>query len=378
MGDRRSILMVAGEASGDLHGSKVVSRLKLADPSIEIYGVGGDRMGEAGMELAHHSRDFGVVGFVEVLRHVPRLRRTMNGLVALARERRTPLAILIDYPGFNLVLARRLREAGTRVLYYISPQVWAWGEGRVRKLAERAERVAVILPFEERFFAERGVDVTFVGHPLLEVPAIACFEGRRERPPDRPLLGIFPGSRPHEVERHLSPMLAAAAILADEFPGLEIRVARAEGLDAGLIDRRLERAPGGTEVVGPERRHRLMREATALMVSSGTATLEAACFGTPMVIVYRMAPLSYAIGRMLVRIPHIGLVNVVSGREVVPELVQGEVTPGRLAETTGRFLRDREAAARTSESLLETREKLGTPGASARVARLALSMMEGA
>lgn len=375
MGDRRSILMVAGEASGDLHASKVVSRLRMADPSLDIYGVGGERMRSAGMELTHRADEFAVVGLVEVLRHLPRLRGVMAELVSLARSRSTALAILVDYPGFNLVLARRLRDAGTRVLYYISPQVWAWGEGRVRKLAERAERVAVILPFEKRFFEERGVDVTFVGHPLLEEPAIGCFDGRRGPGPARPLLGLLPGSRPHEIERHLPAMLGAAAIVRTELPELEVEIACAQGLERRVLERHASRYPGLARVLEPGGTHRLMRTATALVVSSGTATLEAACFGTPMVIVYRVSPLSYLVGRMLVRIPHIGLVNVVAGEEVVPELVQGEVTASRVAHEVRRYLIDPDLASQTSARLLETRDRLGTPGASARVARMALSMM---
>lgn len=370
---RASILMVAGEASGDLHASKVVGEIVSRRPDIPVYGVGGDRMRDAGMDLAYHVDDFAVVGFAEVLRHIPRLRRAMNHLTRDAASRGTQLAILVDYPGFNLMLAKRLHEQGVRVLYYISPQVWAWGEGRVDAIRERVDRMAVVFPFEVDFYGRRGFEVEFVGHPLLEEPGVAAPPKPRTVVPERPVLGLLPGSRREEIRRHLGPMLEAAGILRRRHPTLEVRIGRAAGVPGGALD-----AVGDLPVVPPDGVYDLMRDATALLVSSGTATLEAACLGAPMAIVYRTSPLSYLIGRLLVRVPDIGLVNVVAGRRIVPELVQHEVTPGRLAEAVEPYLTDDETLERTSRELIGVREKLGSPGASRRVADIALAMLEGA
>ncbi len=364
-----SILMVAGEASGDLHASKVVAEVVSRSGGARVYGVGGDRMKAAGMELVYHADDFAVAGFVEVLRHVPRLRLAMDRLTELAVSRGTRLAVLVDYPGFNLMLARRLRRRGIRVLYYISPQVWAWGEGRVAAIRERVDRMAVILPFEVEFYRERGVAVEFVGHPLLEEPGIAAAPGIRERVPERPVLGLLPGSRREEVRRHLGPMLEAARLLSRRVPGLEVRLGRAAGVDTSAAE------AAGVEIVPPERVYGMMREATGLIVTSGTATLEAACLGAPMAVVYRTSALSYLIARLLVRVPDIGLVNVVAGRRVVPELIQNDVTPRSLARAVEPYFADDETLAATSRALIGVRERLGTPGASARVADMVLEML---
>ncbi|MBD3368411.1 MAG: lipid-A-disaccharide synthase [Candidatus Eisenbacteria bacterium] len=365
-----SILMVAGEASGDLHASKVVAAYLSRASGGTVFGVGGDRMRDAGMELVYHTDDFAVVGFLEVVKHMPRLRRALDRLTGEAVERGTRLAVLVDYPGFNLLLARRLRDLGIRVLYYISPQVWAWGEGRVEKIRRRVDRMAVVFPFEVDFYRERGVEVEFVGHPLMEEPGVARAPRVREHVPQSPVLGLLPGSRREEVLRHLPPMREAARMLGERVPGLDVRIGRAAGMDGAL--------PGDTSwagVVPADGVYDLMREATALIVSSGTATLEAACLGAPMAIVYRTSALSYAIGRLLVRVPDIGLVNVVAGRRVVPEFVQHEVTPAALADAVAPYLTDEDALARTSRALIAVREKLGGPGASERVADMMLEML---
>jgi lipid-A-disaccharide synthase len=377
-----TVLIVAGEASGDLHASKVVSRLRALDPDLTVYGVGGDRMRAAGAELIYHSDDFAMVGLLEVVRHIPRLTRAMNHLTDLAERRGTRLAILVDYPGFNLALARKLGRLGVRVLYYISPQVWAWGEGRVRKIADRADRVAVVFPFEETFYRERGVRAEFVGHPLLEEPALAARpaapserEKRRDDAVTQPVLGLLPGSRRHEIERLLPRMLDATDILRRDIAGLRVRLGRAAGVGEGLLRDSGDPGSRDVEIVAPDRVHEVMKTSTALLISSGTATLEAACFGTPMVVVYRLSPLSYLIGRALVKIPDIGLVNVVAGERVVPELVQGAATARRMADEIRPFLTDADLRSRVSSRLLTVREQLGGPGASDRVARMALEML---
>jgi lipid-A-disaccharide synthase len=352
-----------------------VRKIKDLSPETAVFGVGGDRLAAAGMEVVEHADSFSVIGFVEVLRHVPRLKAAMDRLVRLAAGRRTPLAVLIDYPGFNLLLAKRLRAAGVRVLYYVSPQVWAWGEGRVRAIAERVDRMAVVFEFEREFYRERGVEVEFVGHPLLEEQRLAApRQPRRAGAP--PLLGLLPGSRWQEVERHLPAMLGAASLIARDAPRLSVALGRAPGIGGARLDALLRGAGLPVELVSPEATYDLMLRADALLVSSGTATLEAACAGAPMVVVYRVSPLSYVIARALVRTRHIGLVNIVAGEEVVPELIQGRVTAAGLAEAARPLLLDPERARRVSERLLAVRGRLGTPGASERVARMALRMID--
>ena len=226
-----SVLMVAGEASGDLHASKVVAKLMERSPGIRVFGIGGERMRASGMELLYHADDFAMMGFAEVIRHIGRFRRALDVLTEESSARGTRLAILVDYPGFNLTLARRLRRSGVRILYYISPQVWAWGERRVAKIARLADRMAVILPFERRFYRERGVETDFVGHPLLEEPEIAAPREPKTSLGSPPVLGLLPGSRAQEIDRHLPPMLGAARILSERIPGLEVRLGMASVRD---------------------------------------------------------------------------------------------------------------------------------------------------
>jgi len=368
-----SVLIVAGEASGDLHASKLVSELARLCGGVRVFGVGGDRMRQAGVELLYHCDEFAVTGLTEVIVHIPRLRRAMGRLVREAKRRRAGLAILVDYPGFNLLLARRLKAAGIPVFYYISPQVWAWGERRIRAIARDVDRMAVILPFEVPFYRERGVAVEFVGHPLLEEPELASPGTPKTLSCGAPTIGILPGSRPNELRRHLPSMLGAAGILHDRLPEARFRLGLAG--ETGLRELVPPEAGEFIEIAEPGSAYEIMRESTALIVSSGTATLEAACFGTPMVIVYRMEALSFAIGRRLVRIPDIGLVNVVARQRLVPELVQGEATATRIAAEVVGLLDDGAAYAELSKRLVATWETLGEPGASSRAARLAADML---
>ncbi len=370
-----SVMIVAGEASGDLHASKLVSELTAINGDVRVFGVGGDRMRAAGVEILHHADEFAVTGLVEVVAHIPRLRRAMRGLLDEARARGAVLAILVDYPGFNLLLARRLKAIGIPVFYYISPQVWAWGERRIRAIARDVDRMAVILPFEERFYRDRGVCVDFVGHPLLEEAALAEPGPPKRLPEGAPVIGILPGSRPNELARHMPVMLRAAGILRTRLPNARFRLGLAGDADIGEAFSGV--AGDQVEIAPPGAAYDIMRESTALIVSSGTATLEAACFGTPMVVVYKMQPVSFAVGRRLVRIPDIGLVNVVAGERIVPELVQGDATAERIAGAVESLLGDREAYAALSARLVEVWQTLGEPGASGRAASIAAAMLDG-
>ncbi|MDZ7266421.1 MAG: lipid-A-disaccharide synthase [candidate division KSB1 bacterium] len=369
------ILIVAGEASGDLHGTRLVQALKAAAPACRIFGIGGDGMAGAGMELLFHIRDMAVVGFSEVIRHLPFLRKVMAALLAEVERRRPAVVILIDYPGFNLRLAQRLRPRGCKILYYIAPQVWAWGGNRIAKMAKLVDEMAVVFPFEAPLFANAGLRTHFVGHPLLE--GLSPRLSRREFlaahgfVEGRPLLGLLPGSRHHEIVRLLPDMIATARILQQQHPGLQIAVAQAPTLPARLYQ---EIIPNGDVRLLAGTTYELMRDSTACLVCSGTATLETACFGTPLAIVYRVSRLSYAIGKRLVKLPYIGLVNVVAGRLIAPEFVQQAFQPQRVAGALSPYLQPTPERAAICRALQQVRERLGTPGASQRTAAIALRL----
>jgi len=329
-------------------------------------------MAAEGVQLLAGLEDLAVMGFAEVLSRLPfflRLRRRVFD--ALERER-VDLVIPIDYPGFNLRLARRARSAGIRVLYYIAPQVWAWHASRARDLARDADRIAVILPFEEEFLRQNGASAEFVGHPLLDRPRE---EEDRDRwfeaeglNPGAPLLALFPGSRRQEVDRHLPVFSAAAEILEQRVPGLRVRIGVGSGisLEAYASSRhRLSHRPA-----------ELLRHATAALVKSGTTTLEAALAETPFVVAYRMNPLSYQVARRVVRVPHIALANLVAGRRVVPELVQEAATPESLAAAVEPLLDPCSSTRREMvEGLREVRSALRRGGAGERVAEIAAELL---
>ncbi|CAN5693377.1 lipid-A-disaccharide synthase [soil metagenome] len=326
MGQPRFFLS-AGEPSGDLHGARLAESLRRRWPDAQLFGLGGDRMAAAGVELLAHVDQLAVMGFAEVIRHLPYFIELMNRVQGSIRELQPHLIIPIDYPGFNLRLARHARRVGVPVLYYIAPQVWAWHRSRMRQLAQNTDRLAVILPFEEALFREAGARAVFVGHPLADQPppeqGRAAFAEGLGLDPDRPLLALFPGSRAQEVERQMHTFAAAADAVCVQRPDVQPVIATSAAVPPSLYDATtLPRTDdGGT----------LLHHATAALVKSGTSTLQAALAGTPMVVTYRMHPLTFLIARHLVRVPHVGLVNLVAGERVVPELLQGDATPANLA-----------------------------------------------
>lgn len=370
------VLMIAGEASGDMHGAGVVNALRQAEPDIEIFGIGGNQMRAAGMEIWYHLNDLAIVGFTEVLRRLPLLRRVMRELLQRARQRPPHVAILIDYPGFNLRLAKKLKEQKTKILYYIAPQVWAWGARRVDKLKALVDQMAVVFDFEVPLFAGAGLPTEFVGHPVLESlrPALRReeFFARHQLDPELPLLGLLPGSRVHEVKRILPALLQTARLLKEQTPQLQVALALAPTVPTKVYDRCFRRHDGVCLVEnGP---YEVMRDSHACIVASGTATLETACFATPLAVVYRVSPLSYAIGKRLVKLPYIGLVNIVAGKKIVPEFIQRDLKPEEIAATVAPYLCDGEERRQLQAALGAVRAKLGTPGASGRTAQLALAL----
>jgi lipid-A-disaccharide synthase len=358
-----NLLISAGEASGDLHGGRLLEALRERQGSLRAFGMGGARLESAGLERVVHSEALSVVGISEVLEKLPALLRALRALVREARRRRPDAAVLIDFPDFHALLARRLRREGVPVLYYVSPQVWAWRRGRARTLARRARRIVTLFPFEEAIFRNLGADAVWAGHPLVD----DVREGLSAPPPlppkTRRRLLLLPGSRSAEVRRHWEPMAEAAARLARRFD-LEVAAVAAPGLSEELFPRAGERnirlARAGL--------HALLSTADLAIIASGTATLEAALCTTPMIVVYRTSPVSFAVARRLVRVPWISLVNIVAGEEVVPELLQSSVRADRLEAEGALLLASPERLARMKQGLSRVAEKLGPPGGSARAA----------
>ena len=373
------VMMIAGEASGDLHGAGVVRELKAHRPSLEIYGIGGDNMRDAGMELVEHISAVAFMGFVEVVRHLPVIAAVEKKLARSLVERRPDIVVLIDYPGFNLRFARKAKRLGIRVLYYISPQVWAWNKRRVKKMRGIVDQMKVVFPFEVEIYKREGIDVEFVGHPLVETIVSAStrqeFFALTKFEEGKKLLALLPGSRKQEIERILPTMISAAMRLQQLHP-LQIAIGVAPSLNGDYLRRFI---PSGTNIILVEKRtHDLIRHADAAIVTSGTATLETGWFCTPMVVVYRTSPLTYFIGRMLVDVPHIGLVNIVAGKGVVPEFIQHDMNSKNLVRAVGKILEDHQYAADLRSQLSVIKTKLGGPGASARVAKSIRALAEAA
>ena len=377
--DSTAIMIVAAEPSADLHGSCLVEEIRQRRSDLSFFGIGGPRMQQVGVEIICRMEDLAVIGFTELIGRLILLRRVFSQTVSLLKQRRPALLILIDYPGFNLLLAKKAKDLGIPVMYYIAPQVWAWWRSRVRKIARWVSKMVVVFPFEVPFFAQYGVDVEFVGHPLLDVVRSELskteFCQQWSLSPQAPLLGLLPGSRRQEVKRLFPVMLETARILKGKFAGLQVAVSRVEGVDISLY----QQAVNGTDfevkiVEGTP--YEMMAHADLLLVASGTATLEAAILGTPMLILYKIAPLSYLIGRTVARVSNIGLVNIVATKQIVPEFVQSQARPERIASETLKILKDRDRARTMRRQLAAVKERLGPPGATQRAAEIAVRMLE--
>jgi lipid-A-disaccharide synthase len=364
------LLVVAGEASGDLHGARLIAELERLDPGLTTFGLGGDQMRAAGLDAVAHSSEISVVGITEVLKILPRARQIFAALLAETERRKPRAAVLVDFPDFNLRLAKELAKRGVPVLYYISPQVWAWRRGRVKQIARVVDRMLVLFPFEVEFYAQAGVDVVHVGHPLVdEVPALTNIWARGEPTPPEAgpyRIALLPGSRRSEVEALLPAMLQAVALLARELP-IEVELIQAPTIRAETLTEEIELSGLPVRIVA-EDRFTAIADSHLALCASGTATLEVGLLGTPMIVVYRLGSWTYLLARALVRLPDIALVNLVLGRRVVPELIQGAATPPRIAAEAARLLADRGGLERMRQALSEVRGKLGQGGASSRAA----------
>jgi len=401
------VLIVAGEASGDLYGGllmRSMQALAMATPDgslagegsrsgvppgeaptqgLRFVGTGGPAMLGAGLELLGDAGSLGVTGFLEVITKLPAIWGVFRQTCDILASQRDPpeLALLIDYPDFNLRLAKRAKRAGIPVVYFVSPQVWAWRRGRVRQIAANVDRMLVILPFEEEFYRRSGVPVEFVGHPLVDLVRATRSREQTLAPlgldPRRPTVALLPGSRHNEIDAHLGPMVGAATLLREEFLDLQFLLPIAPTVDPVEMRQRLL-------TLGPERlgivmltegRYDALAACDAAVVASGTATLETALLEVPMVVVYRMNPLTFMLARLASSVPHIGMPNLIVGRRVVPELVQGACRAERIAAELRRILTDPGVSGEMRSSLKEVRARLGAPGAIDKAARASWGMI---
>jgi lipid-A-disaccharide synthase len=366
----RKIVLVAGEASGDLHAAGVAAAIRRVRPDLPLAAIGGPRLAEEGVEMLHFDQHLGVMGFAEIVKHIPAHSRLLRQLSRMMKAGEVSLVILVDYPGFNMKVAERAKQLGVPVLYYVTPQVWAWGAGRIPKLARIVTEAAVILPFEEEFLRAHGINATFVGHPMLDravnMPSREQARAELGIPPDAPVLALFPGSRQQEVDRLVDDFVATGRLMAERVPSLQVVVSV-----ASTVNLPPARCPF---TLVHSRSLSVLRAADVALCKSGTTTLEAAIAGCPEVVAYRTGAISYFLARRLVTLPRIGLVNVVAGREVAPEFIQDAARPAPMAEALTSLLMPGTARDAALAGLAEVRDMLGTPGAADRVAQMATAL----
>jgi lipid-A-disaccharide synthase len=376
--DMKKVAIIAGESSGDLHGSDLVRAMQRVDPRIQFYGIGGEKLRESGVKIVADSADMAVVGLTEVLSKLGFILGVRRKLKQSFYDENPDLLILIDYPDFNLPLAKVAKKHGIKVFYYISPQVWAWRKRRIYNIARYVDRMAVILPFESSIYDEVNLDVRFVGHPLLDVvkkkfsrdDAIGEF-GLKNR---GPIIGILPGSRESEVTKLLPDMMKAAVILKERISPVQFVLPLADTLKYEFVSDIVNQYSVDVTVV-KDNVYDVIGLSDVVMVASGTATLETALLETPMVIVYKVSPLSYFIGRIIINVDHIGMVNIIAGKKVVPEFIQNDANPENIASEIYDILSDTLRMDTIKRELSQIREKLGSPGAAARAAELAYEII---
>ena len=374
----RRVMIVAGEASGDLHGARLVQAMRALDPALAFSGIGGRNLRQAGVRCLADVADMGVVGLTEVTRKLGTILRARRDLRRILSDAPPDLLILIDYPDFNLPLARIAKARGVPVLYYISPQIWAWRKGRLNAIRKCVDHMAVILPFEKPLYDRAGVPATFVGHPLLDAlgDTPAPPEARRmfQLAEGVTTVALLPGSREGEARKLLPEMLGAARIIARELPPVQFVLPLADSLDPAVVEGIVRRRDLAVRIVR-NRIYDVLPAADVALVASGTATLETALMNLPMVVVYKVSPLSYWVGRAFIHVGHISLVNIIAGKTVVPELIQGEAHANRMAVEVIDILSRKSRKLRMHEELSQIRARLGEPGAAAKTAALAMDLL---
>jgi lipid-A-disaccharide synthase len=372
------VMLVAGEASGDRHAAALFRELKARLPGVRGIGMGGQAMCEAGVEILCDSSGLGVIGVIEVIRRYGEIRRVLTRMQAVACEQTPDLLICVDYKEFNYRLARKAKSCGVKVLFYVGPQIWAWRSGRARTYGAAVSHMAVIFPFEVPYYEAAGVPVTYVGHPLAGQVKPRCTREDAQAglglPGQGPVIGLLPGSRANEIKRLLPVMLASAERLLQTFPDAHFLLAQAASIDDELLASHLREASVPVRVIqGMD--YDLLQCCDVVITSSGTATLEVALLGLPMIIVYRLAPFSYWLGRLLVSIRHIGLPNILAGETIVREFIQHDANPDNICAEAERILSDPVYALEIRSNLTRLHALLGAGGGSRNLADLAVRML---
>lgn len=378
---RKNILIVAGEASGDILGANMIRAALDIEPELYFYGVAGPRMQSAGCALLRPASDLAVMGLAEVVRHLPRIWSVYRDIkrVLNSKEARPDVVVLIDSPDFNLRIAKLAHKAGVPVLYYVSPQVWAWRRGRVRTIARDVDKLAALLPFEPDYYAGLDIDVRYVGHPLLDeaVAEVSAAEFRAQHDLEKaePVIGLLPGSRRNEIHYALPTILEAAQLLKQRYPEVGFLLPVAAGVDRALLQGPISASGLDVELVD-DTIYTSVAACDAVIAVSGTVTLQTALVETPMVIIYKGSPFTYAIGKHLVSISHFGLPNIVAGRRVICELLQNDANPEAIAAEIERLIDDTDYRNSMLADLAEIRSRMGTPGCAERVARMVLELCQ--
>lgn len=370
----KNILIIAGEVSGDLHGSNLVKSILKLNPTIQFFGIGGENMKLNGVELIYHINSLSFMGFIEVIKHIPFLRKVKRDILQEVDKRNPDAAILIDYPGFNLSIAKELHRKGIKIFYYISPQLWAWGKNRIELIKKLIHKMIVVFPFEEKMYREAGVNVEFVGHPIIEVIQNYQFQPKEDffksfsLNPNKKLLIIFPGSRKQEVKKILPVIIDAVQLLKKEFD-LNVAISGVSSIDLSLYRQFVsEDIP-----VIFDKNYELMKYADVGIIKSGTSTLEATLFQLPFVVVYKTSYLSYLIGKKLIQIDKISLANIVVGERIVEELIQKECNSKNIYEEVKSLIIDEEKRSSMKSKMERIKNLLGETGASERAAKIILS-----
>ena len=374
----KTIMIVAGEASGDMHGANLVREMLRIDPALNFYGIGGKKLREEGVKLLANASDMAVVGLTEVISKLGSILKIMGMMKRSLDERRPDLVILIDYPDFNLPLANAAKKRGIKIFYYISPQVWAWRKGRIGQIKKTVDKMAVILPFEVDTYGQEGFAVNYVGHPLLDMVKLnySKQESRKKfgLAENKITIGILPGSRLSEVGKLMPELLRASEILAQKMPEVQFVLPLADTLEEKIITKIISGFNVKVKIISGNT-YDVISCADLALVASGTATLETALLGIPMVIVYKISLLSYLIGRLIVDVKNIGLVNIIAGKTIVPELIQGDACGKRIAVEALAILTNEEKKQEMIKELMAIRARLGEPGAAIRAAQIACDMI---
>lgn len=371
------VMILAGEASGDMHGANLARALQELEPEVRLLGMGSSLMQDAGVELAFDVTELSTVGFAEAIKSIGTLKGILRQLGELMDREKPNVLVLIDYPGFNMEVAKVAKSKNIPLVYYFSPTAWAWGKGRAKKVASLVTKVASVLPFEADVYREAGADVVFVGHPLLDIvrPQLSqeqfCKLWSLDQ--ERPIVGLLPGSRKQEIKSLLPVLLESAKLIKEQIPQVQFLLPLAHTISREEVEEQVKANSLEIKVIEGQT-YELMTASDIIVVASGTATLEAACLGVPMVIVYQVSFSTWLLGKILLKIPHIGMPNIIAGKEIVPELIQKDANPEKISEKVISLLEKPEKIIEIKRELEKVREKLGGEGAVKRVAQLVLDL----